>query len=101
MKRTYRIEIAEKFGIEEAVIHYWLYSSSESDIYHWTNIDGEMWLRMSSEDFVRIFPEFQNRKRIERILNSLIESKLIKKENLNKNKYDKTFSYCVIGGKEE
>jgi adenine-specific DNA methylase len=97
-RRFYRIEVAEEIGVEEAIIYEWLYIADEGE---WTEINGEQWIRMSSQDFVNVFPEFQNRKRIERILNSLIESKLIKKENLNKNKYDKTFSYCVIVGMEE
>lgn len=97
-RRFYRIEVAEEIGVEEAIIYEWLYTADDGE---WEEIDGEQWLRMSSQDFVNVFPEFKNRKRIERILNSLIESKIIKKANLNKNKYDKTFSYCVIGGMEE
>ncbi|WP_339010459.1 hypothetical protein LIY46_09605 [Fusobacterium varium] len=96
MNHSFNIDLATKYGIEEAImiehIAFWI----NKNIANGKNfIDGEYWTYNSSSAFQKLFP-YMNLKKIQRILIKLEELKIIKSGIFNKANFDRTKWYCII-----
>lgn len=96
MNHSFNIELATKYGIEEAImiehIAFWI----NKNIANGKNfIDGEYWTYNSSSAFQKLFP-YMNLKKIQRILTKLEELKIFKSGIFNKANFDRTKWYCII-----
>jgi hypothetical protein len=90
------IELAEKYGVNEAIIltnlKYWI----EKNIANNKNFyDGEFWTYNSIKAFNQLFP-YLSEKQIRYSLKKLEDLKIIKTGNYNKLKYDRTTWYAII-----
>lgn len=94
MEHQFCIEIASKYGIEEAIIvhnlFFWINKNVANDKHlH----DGRYWTYNSSKAFSKLFP-YMNEHKIYRVLKSLETKKVILKGNYNPNKYIHTNWYA-------
>jgi len=95
LHHSFDIAIAEEYGIEEAIlIHHFQ---------HWIMInkrmgtnkhEGATWTYQTQKWIIAHFPYWKNRKKIERLIRSLIDKKVIKTGNFNKSSYDRTTWYA-------
>lgn len=96
MNHSFNIDIAQKYGIEEAIIienlQYWILQNQANN----TNFhDGYYWTFNSSEAFAKLFP-YMSAQKIKRILKKLEDKNVLKTGNYNKAKYDRTKWYAII-----
>lgn len=89
------IEIAEKYGVIEAIImdslYYWITFNKENNKnYH----DGFYWVYNSVEAWKKLFP-YLSEKQVRSGLISLEKQGAIKTGNYNKSSYDRTKWYCI------
>ncbi len=83
--------LAKKIGLNEAIViqqlHYWIEISGH-------DIEGENWVYATHEELQSQFPWWST-KTIQRTLTNLKDNGLIKVNNFNKKKYDKTNWYTI------
>ncbi|MGL4946287.1 MAG: hypothetical protein ACRC4X_01265 [Cetobacterium sp.] len=95
MNHSFDIDLATRFGIEEAIlienIAFWVKKNQANNKNFY---DGEFWTFNSAAAFQELFP-YMNLKKIQRTLNRLEEQKIIKSGNYNKLKMDRTKWYCI------
>lgn len=95
MVHHFNVEIAKKYGVEEAVIIYnlafWLMHNKANNKNYY---DGYYWTYNSARAFEELFPYF-NSKKISRLLNKLEELNVIKSGNYNPVAYDRTKWYTI------
>lgn len=96
MNHAFNIDIAEKYGIKEAILI--------ENIAHWIKKnyankkhihEGKVWSYNSVEAFKDQFP-YMSAKQIRYALNKLEDAEVIKSGNYNKAKYDRTKWYTII-----
>ncbi len=96
MEHSFNVEIAKEFGVNCAIIirhfQFWIIKNKASDR---NLIEGSTWSYGTPESFSKIFPYF-SAPQIRRILNKLIELKVLKTGNYNKIAYDRTLWYAFI-----
>lgn len=89
-------DMAKKYGVPEAVfihcIQFWIAKNKASNKHFY---DGSYWMYNSCCAFQKLLP-FWSQKQIERLLNKLVNLKVIKKGNYNKNPYDRTLWYAFV-----
>jgi|GEM_PF-769098 len=95
MKHYFDIEIAEKYGIEEAIIleqiAYWIRHNEQNG----TNFhDGLYWMYNSIPAFKKQYPYMSERK-IRRVLKKLESDGVISTGNYNKKGFDRTKWYTI------
>lgn len=96
MNHSFNVELACKYGIEEAIIienlAFWIKKNvaNKSNFY-----ENNYWTFNSSSAFNELFP-YINRIKISRVLNKLEELKVLKSGNFNKLKFDRTKWYSII-----
>lgn len=96
MNHSFDVDLAVQFGIEEAIIIENLAFWIKKNVANNKNfIEGEYWTYNSAKAFEELFP-YMNLKKIQRTLTKLEELKIIKSDNHNKAKYDRTKWYCII-----
>lgn len=94
MQHHFNIEIAERYGILEAVLlenlKFWIAKNiaNESNYY-----EGDYWTYNSVKAFQSLFP-YASEKQIRNALKHLQEEDLIKTGNFNKSSYDRTLWYA-------
>lgn len=108
MEHSFNIELAEKFGIEEAIILHHLFFWISKNAANGKNFyDGSYWTYNSVSAFTKLFP-YMNAKKINRILEFLEGKevigkdgkpvreavKIIKKGNYNDNKMNRSCWYA-------
>lgn len=95
MEHHFDIEIANKYGVDEAIIYnhlvFWITKNKANKK---NFFDGYHWTYCTAKAFSEIFTYWSQRK-ISRILNSLISKGLVLKGNYNKINYDRTSWYAV------
>ena len=95
MNHSFNIELATKYGIEEAIIiehlAFWINKNVANNK---NNIDGYYWTYNSSKAFKELFP-YISEKKIQRVLKKLEELEIIKSGNYNKSSYDRTKWYTI------
>lgn len=94
MKHSYEAEIAVKYGIEVAVVFdmfcFWINKNEANENnYH----DGKYWTFNSAKGFKKIFP-YWSEKKIQRILQKMVDEDLIIKGNYNENPWNHTTWYA-------
>lgn len=94
MNHFFDIEIAQQYGILEAVLlnhfEFWIdkNKANEKNFY-----DGCYWTYNSTAAFSKLFP-YASKRQIEKALKNLRDQGLIKTGNYNENKYDRTLWYA-------
>ena len=95
MNHSFNIKIAEKYGVNEAIllenIVFWIEKNKANDKHFY---DGEYWTYNSANAFTKLFP-YWTKRQIEHILKKLFDNGLIKKGSYNKHKYDRTLWYSL------
>lgn len=95
MEHHFNIDVANDFGIEEAIIlhsiFFWLSKNASNNKHFY---DGLYWFYNSKKAFVEMFP-YMNETKIFRLLKNLEEKGLIAKGNYSKDKWDKTNWYAL------
>jgi len=95
MNHSFNVDIAVKYGIEEAIIlenmYFWL-EKNKANKKHL--IDGHIWTYNSQEALTILFP-YMNRSKIQRVMVKLEKEELILRANYNEKKYDKTTWYTL------
>lgn len=94
MEHSFNLELAEKYGIEEAIIlnnlFFWIRKNVANDKHlH----DGRYWTYNTNKALSRLFPYISDGK-IFRALKHLEDADMIVKGNYNKNKMDRTCWYA-------
>lgn len=96
MNHSFNIELAQRFGIEEAIIiehfAFWIKKNVANKKNYF---EGEYWTYNSAKALEELFP-YMNFKKIQRVLTSLEKMKIFKSGNFNESKYDRTKWYCII-----
>jgi len=96
MNHSFNVELAKKYGIEEAIlienIAFWIKKNMTNNKNY---INGEYWVYNSSKSFNELFP-YMNCKKIQRALLKLEKLNVIKSDNFNKLPYDKTKWYAIV-----
>lgn len=96
LERQYKVEIAKKYGIYEAIfihnIAYWLKKNIANRKHFY---DGYVWTYNSLKAFAEMFEEFSE-DQIRRTIERLVEKGILKKGNYNKIAYDRTMWYTII-----
>lgn len=94
MQHSFDIEIAEKYGVSDAILlqHLWFWieknKANEVNFY-----DGTYWTYNSAKAFVKLFP-YMTQRQIQNALKRLKEKGIIKTGNYNKSSYDRTLWYA-------
>lgn len=95
MEYTFDIMIAQKLGVNEAIIirniQFWIDKNKANNKHYY---DGRYWTYNSISAFCEIFP-FWTRDQIRYILKKLTEKEILISGNFNKNPYDKTLWYSL------
>ena len=95
MNHSFNVEVATKYGVEEAILLENLYFWCKKNKANKTNFhDGYYWTYNSVKAFEELFP-YMKRNKIYNSLKKLEESGLIKTGDYNSNKYDHTTWYAV------
>ena len=93
MKHSFEAEIADKYGIEVAVVFdmfcFWI-NKNEANENNYR--DGKYWTFNSAKGLKKIFP-YWSEKKIQRILQKMVEEDLIIKGNYNENPWNQTSWY--------
>lgn len=94
MEHHFRIDLAERFGILEAIIlsnlQFWLAKNAANG----TNFfDGSYWTFNSVKAFSTLFP-YASAKQIRTALKHLVDEGILKTGNYNKSSYDRTLWYA-------
>lgn len=94
MKHSFEAEIADKYGIEVAVVFdmfcFWI-NKNEANENNYR--DGKYWTFNSAKGFKKIFP-YWSEKKIQRILQKMVDEDLIIKGNYNENPWNQTSWYA-------
>lgn len=95
MRYSFNINLAKKYGIEEAIflenLIFWVIRNRANQKNYF---DGRTWTYNSVRAFNVLFP-FWTAKQIRRVLDSLLKQGVIVKGNYNKNPYDRTLWYAL------
>lgn len=95
MEYGFNVEIAQKLGVNEAIIirnfQYWLGKNKANNANFY---EGRFWTYNSIAAFCKIFP-FWTERQIRNILKNLTDNSILIKGNFNKNPYDKTIWYSI------
>lgn len=96
MNHSFNVELAIKYGIEEAILienfAFWIKKNAANNKNY---VNGEYWTYNSAKALEELFP-YMNLKKIQRTLTKLEELKIFKSGNFNKKTYDRTKWYCII-----
>jgi hypothetical protein len=99
MEHHFNTDYAIKYGIEEAIVinnlQFWI-TKNLANRKHFYN--ERTWTYNTYKAFSEIFP-YWNEHKMKRILDSLVEQKVLLRENYNKSGYDRTCWYAFIDEK--
>lgn len=94
MEHSFNVDIAQRYGIEEAILthnlYFWISKNASGDK-HWH--EGRFWTYNTAKSWATLFPYMSERK-IARVLSNLEEQGVIVKGNYNKNRFDRTCWYA-------
>lgn len=96
MIHSFDIEIAKKYGINEALIYnhflFWIIKNKANEKNY---KDGKYWTYSSIKALQDIF-DYLSEKQIRTAINNLIDNKVLIKANYNSNPYDRTIWYAFV-----
>lgn len=94
MNYNFDIDVAEKLGVNAAIVvqnlQFWIKKNEANDKHFH---DGRYWTFNSMKAWHELFP-FWTERQIRKILDDLVEKKIITKGNYNEMKYDRTLWYA-------
>ena len=94
MKHSFDAEIANEYGVEIAIMFdmfcFWINKNEANENNYY---DGKFWTFNSAKGFKKIFP-YWSEKKIQRILQKMVEEDLIIKGNYNENPWNQTSWYA-------
>lgn len=94
MEHQFNVELAKKYGIEEAILihnlYFWINKNAANGRHFY---DGRVWTYNSTKSFAELFP-YMTPSKIARVLRSLEEHGIIVRGNYNKSKLDRTCWYA-------
>jgi len=95
MNHCFDVEVAEKYGLQEAIIiqniQHWMAKNAAND----RNMhDGKVWTYNSLNAWRQLFP-YWSVSQLKRILSRMEENGILEKGNYNKSKYDRTTWYTL------
>ena len=94
-KHVFNVEVATKYGINEAIFLENIYFWTKTNIFNGNNFnDGYFWTYNKLESFEGFMPYFSTQN-IRTIIKNLVEKGAIQKGNYNKVKYDRTVWYAL------
>ena len=95
MNHSFNVEVATKYGIDEAILlenlMFWVSKNRANEKHYY---DGEHWTYNSQRAFTEIFP-YWSRQKVQRILSNLKKHDLILTGNYNEHAYDRTQWYTL------
>lgn len=95
MIHSFDVDIAVKYGIEEAILiqnfAFWISKNEANDVHLY---DGRYWTYNSLPAIFKLFPEFKSIDKTKRIVKKLIDNGILMKGNYNTSKWDKTSWYA-------
>ena len=95
MKYMFDVELAKKYGLEEAIflenLIFWVFRNRANGK---NFFDGRTWTYNSVRAFKELF-SFWSTKQLRRVLDSLLKQGVIVKGNYNQNPYDRTLWYAL------
>ena len=95
MEHHFNVQIAEQYGIEEAIlIHHFYYWISKNAANNVNFYDGLYWTYNSKRAYAGLFT-YMNETKIFRVIKHLEECGLIVKGNYNEDKWDRTNWYAI------
>lgn len=93
MEHSFNVDIAKKYGIEEAIfihnMYFWVKKNAANNVHLY---DGRRWTYNSAKAYAELFT-YMSENKIYRVIKSLISSNVIIKGNYNDNKYLQTSWY--------
>lgn len=96
MNHSFNVELATKYGIEEAILienfAFWIKKNIANNVNY---VNGEYWTYNTAKALEELFP-YMNLKKIQRILVKLENLGVIKSDNYNSKSYDRTKWYSII-----
>ena len=95
MDYSFNVQLAEQYGVEEAVLlnhlYFWIqHNAANKKHFH----DGRYWTYNSAQAFTEIFP-FWSRKKIDRLVQSLKEKNAVIIGNFNESGQDRTRWFSI------
>lgn len=101
MHHSFDISLAKEHGIEEAIlIHHFQHWIALNKRMGKNLIEGRSWTYQTQKSIVAHFPYFKNRRKIIRLVDSLVEKGILIKGNFNKKKFDRTVWYAFADEKK-
>lgn len=95
MEHSFDIEIAQRFGINCAIllknIHFWIEKNKANEVNFY---DGYYWTYNSKKAFSELFP-YMSIRQVETALSKLIDEKILITGNYNKDSFKKTLWYAI------
>lgn len=95
MQHSFDVEIAQKYGVNAAIIlnnlEHWIKKNEANGI---NNFDGNFWTFNSRRAYREIFP-YMGERQINTAFQKLIEGGIIETGNYNKSAYDRTLWYAL------
>lgn len=95
MNHSFNVEVAQMYGIEEAILLenlFWWCEKNRANGKHY--IQGRYWTYNSAKAFAELFP-YMSPAKIRRTLVGMEEKGLIISDNFNENRYDQTKWYAL------
>ena len=95
MEHSFDVNIAKKYGIEEAILLKNFYFWIKRNACNGNNcFDGKYWTFNKMETFVKLFP-YLTLKQVRRVLENLKDKGLLETGTYNKSKFDRTLWYTL------
>lgn len=95
MIHSFDVNIAKKYGIEEAILlnhlYFWIEKNRANNKHYY---DGYYWTYSSKKAFTDLFPYLTERQ-VDYALKKLLDDGMIMKGNYNKSGYDRTLWYAI------
>lgn len=93
MKQAFHSEIAERFGVNAAIIAEYIWSVIKNNEFNGSNlIDGRTWMRHSKFMFTVVM-QYLSEYAVDQSLKKLLKGKIIVKNEFNQNRFDRTLWY--------
>lgn len=93
MEHSFNIDVASKYGIEEAIIikniQFWIDKNKANEKHFY---QGRYWTYNSVKAFMELFP-YMSESKIRRVLENLVSKGVLIKGNFNQSGYDRTLWY--------
>ncbi len=97
MIHLFNTEIAEKYGIEKAIlIHNFVYWIEKNKANNTHFIEGKYWTYNSAKAFSELFPYMGSERKIYRLLAELVEEGVLETANHNTDKRNQTKWYAIV-----